>query len=74
MGRQLRLLGSFAISTVVVYGTAVIAAAIAWRLIGALGMPELGKWVAASICIYALGYTTSNLKSLQIVLYLSLER
>jgi hypothetical protein len=74
LGRQLRLLRSFVISTVVVYATAVIAAAIAWCLIGTLGMPELGKGVAASICIYALGYTTSNLKSLQIVLYLSLER
>jgi hydroxyacylglutathione hydrolase len=70
--RQLRLIGSFAISTLFVYVTAAITATLAWRLFAALTMPELGKCVAGAICVYALGYTTSNLKSLQIVLYLSL--
>src|SRR6266850_1119184 len=72
LGRQVRLLASFAASTGLVYLAAATCTAITWRFLTAVGLPAAGELAALAILAYALGYTMSNLKSLQIMLYLSL--
>jgi hypothetical protein len=64
------LLG-FATSTAVVYIVAAIWTALAWLATASAGLPWVGLGIAAPALVYALGFTTANLKSLQIFLYAS---
>lgn len=66
--RQALFLCGFAASTAVVYAVAGAWVLLAGWLAGGLTTP-LGLAVAAPALVYALGYTTANLKSLQIRLY-----
>ncbi len=67
--RQAEFLVGFALSTTLVYAAGGAWWLVASRLAGAWLSP-LALVLAAPALIYALGYTTSNLKSLQLRLYL----
>ena len=62
------LLG-FATSTTAVYAVAGIWTLLTWLVASPMHAPWLGLALAAPALVYALGYTTANLKSLQVYLH-----